>query len=273
MKTMRSPVPAARPNPRTRAFALPLVVLLALVAALATAVVLERQGGGYAAVARQVESYKRHHRHLGMEEMVDRWLATTRGAVRERLAADGWAFELELPGNEKVVVRLTDGQGAALRNTDQLSGAERRFALAILSALDDAPDQDLDHPIFRDAGPARISVNSAPLIVLDAVAQAVIGEHGQEARRFVRELDKRRSDGLLVQGDIRGIGQQLELSQEALAGLDLMLTADPSVWRVVADDTGTGFASRVGGLVQISQEPAGLGLSNRFLTWEGLPPP
>jgi hypothetical protein len=260
-------------SPRGRAFALPLVILLALIAALATAVVLERQGGSYAAVARQVDSYKRHHRHLGMQEMVDRWLATTRGAVRERLGPDGWAFQLDLPGQETVVVHLFDGQGAALRNTDGLTGAERRFAVLTLRYLEDTPDDDPLNPIFRDAGPVKVSANSAPLAVLDAIAMAVIGESGQDARRFVRELDKKRAEGVLGPNDIRGIGQQLELSQEVLAGLDLMLAPDPIVWRVIADDTGPGFATRVGGLVQISQEPAGLGLSNKFLTWEELPPP
>lgn len=256
-----------------RAFALPMVMLLALIAALGAAVVLERQGAGHAAVARQVESYKRHHRHLGMQEMVDRWLATTRGGVRERIGDDGWAFELELPGGERVVVRFTDGQGSALANDTGLSGAERRYAHAVARLLADTPDLDPENPIFRDAGPARISINSAPAPVLEAVARAVIGEQGQEWRRFLREVDRRRSNGLITQSEIRAIALDQRLEPEVAAGLELMFTADPSVWRVVAEDRGKGFASRVGGLVLISQEPVGLGLSNRFLTWEELPPP
>lgn len=264
-----------------RAFALPLVILLSLVVSLGIGVILMRSGASNAAVNRQIRVYQQHHRHAGMKEMVDRWLATTHGSVQEQLEADGRAFTLELPRGGRVTVSITDGQGTLMDDLRGLYGPEARYTAIAVDTLrrrmGPEPRPDLETLFFRKAGPAPVSINSAPSDVLEAVTTAIIP--GRNGERLAREYESRRRTALLTQADIRSIALEMDATNEEAAALEMMLTAAPTVWMVEAVESVQGRAvARSGGLIEIVSETnagstTGLGSRTRFLTWDDLPMP
>ncbi len=253
-----------------RGFALPLVVIIALVASLTIGMVLMRHGTSHLAVERQINTYRDHHRHMGVQELIDRWLATTRGSIREVLGDGGLAFELNLPGGTAKVY-LEDAQGTALEDLRSVHGPETRFARRLVALLDAAPITRTAEGaalVYRKEGPVRLSVHTARAEVLDAVAQAVAPTGDWE--RFSREVQQRRSQRELAASDIRGIATEAGLSAEDAAGLEMMLTADPTVWKVTVLLSSVGRREGAEGLIEVSTGPSSMGRATRFLTWRDL---
>lgn len=266
-------------NTRRRAFALPMVILLALVATLAIGVILSRTGVSGTAVNQQILIYQQHHRHAGMREMVDRWLATTHGSMQDQLESDGQAFTLELPRGRRVRVLVTDGQGQVLDDLRGLYGPEARYtamALEFLHRTTNADENpDLAKQLFRKAGPAQVSINSAPPIVIEALTSAIVP--GRDGQRLAREYVTRRDRQLLVLADVRSIATEMGVQNEEIAALERMFVATPTVWFVDATlATGGRAVERSGGLIEIVTDAAaaattGVGSRTRFLTWDDLP--
>ncbi|MGE3107949.1 MAG: hypothetical protein AB7G11_10655 [Phycisphaerales bacterium] len=262
----------SRCRPGERGFALPLVILIALVASLTIGLILMRHGSSHVAVERQIEVYRNHHRHMGVQELIDRWLATTRGSVRERLGDGGLAFELAVPGST-IRVYLEDAQGAALEDLQSLHGPETRYARRMLSILDASAITSTDEGrslVFRKEGPGRVSIHTARPEVLDALAQSVAPTGAWE--RFSREIQQRRSQRELIAGDVRGAGTDAGLSGEEVTGLEMMLTAEPTLWKVTVLLSGTGRREGAQGLIEVASEPSSMGRATRFLTWRDLKP-
>lgn len=262
-----------------RGFALPLVLLLALVASLGVAVILNRSGVSGAAVNQQLKVYQRHHTHAGMKEMVDRWLATTHGSLQEQLESDGQAFIIELPRNRRIRVVITDGQGTLLDDLRGLYGAEASFtgiAVDTVRRAVDTNDPAVAAACFRTAGPAAISVNSAIPEVLEAMATAVLP--GRDGQRLAQEYLTRRERALIAQAEIRSIALEANATNEDADALERMFVAVPTVWRVEATAfEGSRVVERSGGLIEIVTDPdggstVGVGSRTRFLTWDDLPP-
>lgn len=254
-----------------RAFALPLVIIVALVASLAIGLVLTRHGTSHIAVERQISTYRNHHRHMGIQELIDRWLATTRGSVRERLGDGGLAFELALPGGTNMRVFLEDGQGTVLEDLRSLHGPETRYARRALTLLDAAPITRTDEGarlVLREHGPARLSVHTARSEVIDAMSQAIAPMGKWE--RFSRDLQQRRSQKELVAADIRGIANEAGLAGEETAAAELMFTVEPTLWKVTVLLAGVGRREGAEGLIEVSSEPSSMGRATRFLTWNDL---
>jgi hypothetical protein len=255
-----------------------MVILLALVATIAIAVILSRTGVSGTAVNQQVLLYQRHHLHAGMREMVDRWLATTHGSLQDQLESDGQAFTIELPRGQRVRVSVTDGQGTVLDDLRGLYGPEARYTAMALDYLRrttnvDA-DPDLGAALFRKAGPAQISINSAPPLVVEALTLAIVP--GREGQRLAQEYINRRNRQLLVLADVRTIAADMGIHAEEIASLERMFVAAPTVWFVDAVMFSGGRASaRSGGLIEIVTDPnsatTGVGSRTRFLTWEDIP--
>ena len=263
-----------------RAFALPLVLLLALVASLGIAVILNRAGVAGTAVDSQIRVYQRHHRHAGMKEMVDRWLATTHGSLQEQLEADGQAFVIELPRNRRIRVVISDGQGTVLDDLRGLYGSEARYTAMALDFLHrnfDTEDPDIAARLVRKAGPAAVSINAAPPEILEAITTAILP--GREGQRIAQDYLNRRINAFLSKADIRSIAIQNGAANEDAAALEKMFVATPTVWMVDAVTTSAGrIVERSGGLIEIvTDADAGsnvnVGARTRFLTWQDLPIP
>lgn len=290
-----------RPRTRTRscarhrrAFALPLVLLLALATSLAIGVILMRNGASDAAVHQQIKSYERHHRHAGMKEMVDRWLATTQGSLADQLESDGQAFTIDLPRSGRIRVAITDGQGTLLDDLRGIYGLDarittmamdelrRRAGYSPLNATDgvgsggDMPPE-VANEFFRKAGPAAVSINSARPAVVEAVTKAIVPGNGGE--RLAAEYISRRNRALLTVADIRSIAIEAKATNDEAALLQKMFTAMPAVWKVeVAETIRNRVVHRSVGLIEIINDPnagstIGIGSRTRFLTWEDQPVP
>jgi hypothetical protein len=263
-----------------RAFALPLVILLTLVISLGLALILNRSGSSNAAINQQIRVYQQHHRHAGMKEMVDRWLATTHGSMRDQLESDGQAFTLEMPRNARVRVTITDGQGTLLDDLRGLYGPEARYTAIALDAIRRAVGPDEPHRaerFFRKAGPAAVSINTAAPEVIEAITTAIVP--GREGQRIATEYIARRMREVIEQPAIRAIALEMGAPNEEAAALELMFTANPTVWSVDAVGTiSNRVVERSGGLIEIVTDPnsgstVGVGSRTRFLTWDDLPIP
>lgn len=262
-----------------RAFALPMVILLTLVAMLALGVILQRTGASSASINLQVRNYRQHHRNAGMQELVDRWLITIHGSMRDQIESDGQAFSLEYPGGIRTNVSVSDGQGALLDDPRGIYGTEAEYNAIAVDTIKRllGPDRAADAPdYFRKVGPAKISINSAPREVVHAMALAIVP--GREGERIAAELLSRRDRALLSQADIRSIALSQGAPAQEASAFDLMFTAEPTVWFVEAVTISRGnILDHSGGLIEILSDAGGasttgLGSRSRFLTWDDIPP-
>lgn len=267
-------MPSARRQPAraARAYALPLVILVALAASLAIGIVLSRHADSHLAVNRQVLLYRDHHRQMGMQELIDRWCVTvvTRGSIRDQLGNGGLAFELVLPNGVTAKIYFEDAQGAALEDLRVLHGPDAAYARRLVKLLDEQPgtDESLAR-LYRQFGPAKLSVHTAEPAVLEALAQVIVPQGG-DGRRFVHTLIDRRDRSDLNPSDIRAIAIESGLSGDEAAAAEMMLTTQPSLWRVTAEITGQGIRQRAQGIVEVPvvMESSGAGRFAKFQSWK-----
>lgn len=274
-----------------RAFALPLVLLLAMIVTLAGAVLLDMQTDTTRSVNRYAKVYEDHHLAAGMRELLDQWLMTG-GNLRERLEDDGEAFRLELPHGHQIRVLLEDAQGTVLRDLSTLDGPIARYAQRIVQTLEPlaqareevlrtgtlprgSAGRDAQHDLFRMHGPVAISVNSASEAVLDAVAQASGDPSG--AARLIREIRARvaradRTRGISAE-DLASAIAESSLEPAHRRELSAILTAQPVLYRMTIETRlgalSTSPTKRTTALVLLPgpNQPAGSG-GTVVLSWE-----
>lgn len=264
---------AGRTNTRSRrGFALPLVVLLTMVASLSIVLLLERRAVAHRTVQRQVQAYSGHHRAAGIQETITQWLSTTRVRGRDSLSDTGLAYRLVLPGGEEIRVLMDDGQGAAMIDETSLAAERRTIVRRMREYLEQLPP-DLTDRATRSVGPAEISVRAAPAIVIEALVVAVVDPQRQE--RAVEAILSRRSAGLLTREELPRALSDVGVTDEERDLLLSMLVESPSVWQVVAEiaDARGEVLSRCGGLMEWRPEARSeqFGQAGMFLTWEDLP--
>jgi hypothetical protein len=210
---------------------------------------------------------------MGMQELVDRWIVNvvTRGSIGDQLGDGGLAFELSMPQGMTAKVYFEDAQGAALEDLRVLHGPEAAYARRLLKALDEVPqpaEGQGRERVFREFGPAKLSVRTAEPAVLEALAQIVAP--GSDARRFSRTLLDRRERAVLNPSDIRAIAIEAGLNGDDAAAAEMMLTTQPTLWRVTAEVVGQGVRQRAQGLVEVPaiMESSSAGRFAKFLTWK-----
>ena len=233
-----------------RAFALPLVLLLALIVTIAGAVLLDMQTDTSRSVNRHVKIYRDHHLAAGIRDLLDQWLMTG-GSMRDRLGDDGEAFRLELPRGHEVRVVLEDAQGAALSELSTVGGPIGRFAERIVRHLQPAALTDREaaalrrrsaadevgRGLLRAHGPVQISVNTASEAVFDAIAQAS-GDPGGAARvlRDIRaRVDRAQRQGGISKEDLAAALAENDLEPAHRRELTSILTAEPVLYRMTIE--------------------------------------
>lgn len=215
-----------------RAFALPLVVLLSVSATLVAAVMLQRMSAQALTVQRQLEDYQTTHQARGLREAVDFWLTTVSGRrITDNLADDGKAMDLQLADGSTVSLYVTDGQSGVLSDFSGLRDEDRQTAIQILQQLHAASPGLAGTE--RTFGPVSVSAASAPFEVLQAVASAVVGPDGGTA--FAQSLVQARAQKRLANTDLNEAATKAKAEGETRAKLMRLVTADPTVWRVVVD--------------------------------------
>jgi hypothetical protein len=247
---------SARPPRTARAFALPLVVILTMVAALMIAMMLERHGTQRLAVQREIDGYQTFHGSRGIREAVMLWMTDAkRGPITAALDRSNKAFDLDLADGSVASVYLFDGQGKALGETSSLTGDDLQTAEGILSALHDAPAKPASrgprsnrgaaappnappgddglHPFTRSVGPLTVSALSAPPEVLTAVLSYVSG--GANVSSLVREIQDLRDGGALNQAALASVLSKDDLKPDQRGLADRLLTVEPGLWWLVVE--------------------------------------
>lgn len=225
------------PGPAARGFALPLVILLSLVATILVSVMLERQGAQRITIARAGDEYKQTHFARGVSEVVDTWLSY-QGAkpLRDLLSRDGKAMDLELGDGSVLSVFMRDVQGLLLTDTSGLTpddAADLRGALENLA--ESVPRQELSR-FTRRFGPPAVSVLSAPGEVLAAIAHQVAGAQNADAllQALLEIRDKPRPNAQ----DLNQAAITAELDDSQRKVFTRLVVVDSAFFRMVVDTHG-----------------------------------
>ncbi|MEL7472352.1 MAG: hypothetical protein AAGK04_03475 [Planctomycetota bacterium] len=281
------------PRPR-RGLAMPMVLLLVLVAGVLLTVTLQRESAHTRSVARRLQAYQDVHAQRGLQEIIEMWLSTyASGGVEAALEPDGRAFDLELADASTVRVFLQPAQGSARLELGGLGRTSRNRAEGVLEALAEtlgSPDRfaDLDargRPYTRPVGPVAISVAHAPQAVLLAASQYAVRD-ARRAETVVDALVRARESGELEEEAVQQAAADISAEQAERVLLQRVLTTRPELWwcrvelRGVEAGRSRAIASVYGGYLQASVEgvppddtegPASQGRGS-FLTWDRLDP-
>lgn len=258
---------------RRRGFALPLVVVMAVVLAVVVVGIMERQGGAVRLQQRDLDLYQDHHVSRGLQEAVQAWLRTLgQRGVASGLEADGRAFDVEVDGAVAASVRFEEAQSTVLADFAGLPPEDAILAATVVNELRQrAPD--IAPRLIRREGPLAVSVKSAREVVLRSVIAACgVGE--DDADRLMDRLVRERETAEFDQIKLGEIIAGTELTSEVKVRLGRMLSADPVLWWVVAEaPTTDGRPIRYRGLTIVPNATqrrlsAGVQRMSSILSWE-----
>lgn len=256
-------------------FALPLVLLVAVVVAVIGAVMLERQAAHHRAGQRQYESYRQQHAARGLREVIAQWISLAgRGrAVSGMLDDAGRAFQLTLGDGAVVLVSMFDAQGSVRQASADLPAEDAARMEAIAQRLGTPAPPGL----LRPRGPVRISAASAGAAVLRAAAGSIAGDDIGE--RFAQEILAARSQAPLSGREIAAAASRAGADATQRAAIDELFTAAPTLWHVLLEVRGTGVGAtgtsqRFAALMLILDAEQGSMYASpvRFLEWRELAP-
>jgi hypothetical protein len=258
---------------------MPMVILLALVVGIMTAVMLERQSAQSLTVQRQLHEYRDQHFSRGVREVVGQWTDTLAGQPIEKLIQDdGHILDIQAADGGWVAIYMFDGQGSALADLTGLLEQDRTDALGVLRALAPLAGDDPDPALLRSVGTIKISAASAPAQLLEALGNYASGS--RNGRRFSDSLVKARSQQDLTHADIQTAESAADMTAEQRQIVDRILLTKPELWNMVIDVYKPGDKEpsvRYGG--RFSPPGAGnnarvttsLQTLGKFLSWEELP--
>lgn len=274
-------MPRSRANSwRSRAFALPLVVILSMVATMAIAIMLERQGQQTRATIRQMRWTQDRHLERGVREVAGAWLTGASRRLNDIAKEGGHALDLTMEGGRTIRLDIEDAQGSILSMFDGVSEAELPFAQgAYDSVLMRAGDEQTLDRWTRTVGPVAISAVTAPEEVIAAAVAPMIGD-GQ-ATALARDVVLAREDADADRGTqwLRRVIAEYATEMEDRRTMQRLLVGEPDLWRLsisVMDDRG-----RVGSMYEAIVEVDGREIRQRadsgafsplgpFLLWRRL---
>jgi hypothetical protein len=268
-----------RVSPRSRAFALPLVILLLLVGALTVGLLMERHGVSYRAIVRNVDNYKNHHRAAGIKECILRWLDTARGRVDQSIDSDGLAFSMDVSGEGHIDVYLRDAQGSALSDPSTLSGRRREIVEDMKFLLETIPADQRPDNLFRPVGPPEICLNTAPDLLVKALCLAVVGEPTKANQAVVAILDRRASVNPAATGanntnNIADALRDVPITERQRKEIASMLVTQPTLYECVVETRNSSdvLLNKSSGLYHLDESRSDtFKQGGGFLTWDALP--
>lgn len=214
-----------------RAFALPLVIFVSVVATMLIVSVLERQSSQQLTMARQAREYREMHFGKGVREVLDMWMRSQAARpVRDLLAGDGRAMDMELGDGTTLSLYLFDVQGTVLSDLSGLTGEELADAAGALANLGDVAGSAQRSNLTRPIGPPAVSVMTASVEVLTAVARQVVGS--QQADECVRALLELKDKPGATQQDLSDVETSLNLNDQQRRSLQRMFAVEPTFFRL-----------------------------------------
>jgi hypothetical protein len=277
--------PAPHPaRARRRGFALPLVIMLVMLAGLLIVVMLQRSTIQGYTVRRQMDSYLEHHASRGFQEVLGVWTQSLgRYSILEVIDEDGHAFDLKLNDGSGAVVSISiqDAQGGLINSLVGLNEQQEYMVFEPLNWLETMYPGRVD--LVRPAGPIQVSARTAPKEVLDAIEAAILD--AEPTGTLASEIIKARGDGTLDATELAAAGNAAGFSSGTQASdFRALLTHEPSLFRAVVElyqprfGGGMRLAARYSGLLQVRSlagggqgNPEGLISSSLFLSWGPLP--
>lgn len=271
---------ARRQSVRSRGFALPMVLLVAMVGTIVVSAMLTRYASQNRSVHRHTQRYVEHHMQRGVQEVVGAWLESMYGGpLAEVIGPDGLALVVDFQGGRRMEVYLRDGQGTLLIRLDEAPARERRAteaALAELAATVGAGEMD---GYTRSAGPAKVSVATVPEPVLRAILLSG-GVSETAADRIVGEILARRERGPITYLEVLRVLDSPGVPVQGRSNIAALLTDSPSLWLVetrVVEGARDRVVARYAGLIEVEPRRSGRGGAQAsfkpagpFLTWEVL---
>lgn len=217
----------------SRAFALPVVLMVALTTTLIAATMIDRYATSRLAIQRQLDGYRDYHAEAGLPELIiSYWkdIALDRREMLEILdEADGPVLTVTARG-ERVRIWVRPGQGTlpvgpAALGSDVLARAERLL--------------DRSHPgredLRRRAGPEQVSAVDAQAPVLEALAEAAIDD-ASLAKRWASEIISTANRGELDSAaDIRQAANDAGLDDQQRQAIESLVTIRPTLWSVMVE--------------------------------------
>lgn len=269
-------------RPARRAFAMPVVIVLAFVASIMGAVLLERESAMLRLAEREVKAYRDRHYERGVREVIGAWADTLASQPLEKLTeSDGHILNLELPDGGGAAVYMFDGQGSLLTDPTGLSSRERQDWQGIVAEFGALGAQG-DSSWYRPVGPLAVCVASAPSPLLRAIGRYVGGANA--GLRFMEEIERARSRGdELTPADLQTAFNAADFTPAQRETMTRLVVLKPDLRAVVVDvyeATPAGgrqaeLVRRYGGrliLPGASGRFAGSMTSmGKFLSWEELP--
>ncbi|MBL8760382.1 MAG: hypothetical protein JNL50_03685 [Phycisphaerae bacterium] len=218
----------------SRAFALPVVVMLTAVAGVMIGVLLDRQSAQALSVKRQTEEYREHHFGRGAKEIIDYWLRT-RGnkPVRELLDETGKALDVTLADGTVISLRLFDAQGTLNADRATLAAAGMpapRRAYDELAANVAAARLAV---FTRKLGPIEVSLGSASPEVISAIVNANVAPDKQS--ELTAALMELRGHATIAAEDLSGALNGVGLENAERDAVSRMIAADPTFFRAILE--------------------------------------
>ena len=271
---------ARRQSVRARGFALPMVLLVAMVGTIAVSAMLTRYGSQNRSVHRHTQRYVEHHMQRGVQEVVGAWLESMYGGpLAEVIGPDGLALVVDFEGGRRMEVYLRDGQGTLLTRLDEAPVRERQTTEAALVELTATVGAGEMEGYTRSAGPVKLSVAAVPGPVLRAILVSG-GVSERTADRIVGEVVARRERGPITYQEVFKLLDSPGSPVEGRAGIAAMLTDSPILWLVetrIIEGPRDRVLARYAGLVEVETRRGGRGGAQAtfkpagpFLTWEVL---
>jgi len=250
-----------------RAFALPLVVLVALVATMLVAFSLDRAATQSYSVARQIDRYANHHFTKGIETLIESFSRSVSGRqMSEVLDPDGLAMRVMTDDGVGLRVSFFDAQTTVLEVFDGMGRDDRMMGEGALVRLIEAFGVEQVRTATRKFGPLSVSINTTPEPILRAMLDAALLGEGVD-RTLTTLLQARRSAA--IEGAMSREEFQLALDSAGLeppmkARVERLVTTQPIIWRFVVepdmDPSSAGGASvRYEGLAIIASPSADRG--------------
>jgi len=251
-----------------RGYALPLVLLLALVAGMTVAAMLGRQSAQALMVNRLIERYHAHHAERGVRELADGWIKSiTAQTLAEAVDTEPrHALHVRLDDDRTLDLYISQAQHTALSRFDGLPARDAADARRILRAA-----RRLGVTLeTRQAGPVAIAVADASRDTLRAVALSVLDDEDRAdslADALIRERERRP----VTQGSVASVANTLGIESDARAGLVRLLTSSPVLFAVRAEIHAPEGDAAYEGLATLSGAAGSAGSpvsrDSSFLSW------
>ena len=273
---------AARPRtprlPRSlgsRGFALPIVMLLAIVAGLTASVMLMRHAAQVRTVQRQLDSYQTQHGVRGIQEIVGMWVSLNAGRDMEDIVdPDGHALTIFPGDGTRIEIRIFQASGRLLDNLDRVGSELRPTLRDAARRLRDDVRRDTEYDrLTRAVGAPQIAVQHARDEVLEAVIAATAGTGSVagilgEIREGLDDAD----ESSLTSNEIGRIITEQDLEPGPSAALARLLGVRDSLWELELRVVGTGINITAGEIARyramVTVPEAGTSMSIPFLSWQ-----